>query len=56
MSKPPIPIDRRVEIYATADGDVRLDVPIDRETVWLSLSQMAELYGQPAAPGGGTSQ
>ena len=38
------------------DGDVRLDVPIDRETVWLSLSQMAELYGQPAAPGGGTSQ
>ena len=33
-------------IYEGADGDVRLDVRFDRETVWLSLSQMARLFGR----------
>lgn len=31
-------------LYETEDGSFRLDVPTDRETVWLSLNQMAGLF------------
>lgn len=33
-------------VYEAPDGEVRVDVRLDRETVWLSLSQMAELFGR----------
>ncbi len=32
-----------IEIYQTADGQTRVDVRFDQETVWLSQAQMAEL-------------
>jgi prophage maintenance system killer protein len=35
-----------IVLYQTADGEVRLDVRLERETVWLSLSQIAELFGR----------
>ena len=35
-----------VIVYAAPDGEVRVDVRLDRETVWLSLSQMTELFGR----------
>jgi prophage maintenance system killer protein len=35
-----------VVFYEAPDGRVRLDVRLERETVWLSLSQMAELFGR----------
>lgn len=35
-----------VVLYEAPDGRVRLDVRLERETVWLSLSQMAELFGR----------
>jgi len=35
-----------VTVYETADGEVRVDVRLERETVWLSLNQMAELFGR----------
>lgn len=31
-------------IYATKDGQTQIDVTFDKETVWLSLDQMAELF------------
>jgi len=35
-----------VLVYETPDGEVRVDVRLDRDTVWLSQEQMAELFGQ----------
>ena len=31
-------------LYQTDDGRTRIDVRLDKETVWLSLNQMAELF------------
>lgn len=31
-------------IYQTADGDTKIDVRMENETVWLSIDQMAELF------------
>jgi hypothetical protein len=33
-----------VIIYQTEDGSLQIDVQFDKETVWLSLNQMAELF------------
>ncbi|MGP0595263.1 RhuM family protein [Nitrospira sp. T9] len=35
-----------VLLYEAPDGQVRVDVRLERETVWLSLTQMAELFGR----------
>jgi prophage maintenance system killer protein len=35
-----------VVFYRSSDGRVHLDVKLDKETVWLSLNQMAELFGR----------
>jgi len=35
-----------VVVYTTPDGEVRVDVRLEQETVWLSLNQMAELFGR----------
>lgn len=32
------------ELYLSPDGEVRLDVPLDRDTVWLSQAQLSELF------------
>ncbi len=34
-----------VVVYEAKDGDIRVDVRLANETVWLSLKQMAELFG-----------
>ena len=31
-------------IYRTKDGQTKLDVKLENETIWLSLDQMAELF------------
>ncbi|MBI3448147.1 MAG: virulence protein RhuM/Fic/DOC family protein [Acidobacteria bacterium] len=33
-----------VVVYQAPDGEVRVDVRLDRDTVWLSLNQMADLF------------
>jgi len=33
-------------IYRNPDGDVRLDVRLEDETVWLTQTHMAELFGK----------
>jgi len=35
-----------VVLYTTPDGEVRVDVRLEQETVWLSLNQVAELFGR----------
>ena len=35
-----------VVVYQAPDGEVRVDVRFDRETVWLTQQQMAELFGR----------
>ncbi len=38
--------DDKVVVYETPDGEMRVDVRLDRETVWLTQRQMAELFGR----------
>lgn len=35
-----------VDIYTAKDGHIELNVTIDGETVWLSMSQMVDLFGR----------
>lgn len=35
-----------VAVYQAADGSARVDVRLDRETVWLTQEQMSELFGR----------
>jgi len=37
--------NNQIQLYQTAEGDVRLDVTLEQETVWLSQVQMADLFG-----------
>ena len=34
-----------IAVYESGEGEVRVDVRLDRETVWLSQRQMAEVFG-----------
>ena len=36
--------DKSIAIYKTADGDIHLDVKIEKETIWLNLNQIAKLF------------
>ena len=36
--------DSKITIYETEDGQTRLQVKIEGETVWLTQDQMAELF------------
>ncbi len=33
-------------IYESKDGNIKLDVNLENETVWLSLEQMSKLFGR----------
>ena len=35
----------QIEIYRSADGNIELNVKLEDDTVWLTQSQMAELFG-----------
>ncbi len=36
--------DNQIVIYQTSDGQAKIDVRLEEETVWLSLNQMADLF------------
>lgn len=36
--------DNQIIIYQTEDGQTKIDVTVEKETVWLTQSQMAELF------------
>lgn len=37
-------LKNNIIIYTSEDGQIKVDVPIDGETVWLTQKQMAELF------------
>ena len=37
-------MNNELVIFETKDNDIKLDVPIDRDTVWLTQAQMTELF------------
>ena len=39
-------MNNSIEIYSSQDGSVQLNVKLENETVWLTQSQMAELFGK----------
>ena len=40
------PAGGEILLYEAPDGQVRVDVRLEQETVWLSLNQMADLFGR----------
>jgi len=44
MNRAPDEPTGEIAVYETPDGEVRVDVRLDRETVWLSISRIAELF------------
>ena len=36
----------QIILYQSEDGRTKLDVRLDRQTVWLSQKQLTELYGK----------
>ena len=46
MSGTSVPPGGAVAIFAAPDGEVRLDVRLEQETVWLTLNQMADLFAR----------
>jgi len=39
-------MSQQIEIYTSADGQAQLRVALDKDTVWLTQAQMAELFGK----------
>lgn len=39
-------MQHQIQIYTSQDGKVSLNVSLDRDTVWLTQAQMAELFGK----------
>ena len=39
-------MDNAIEIYCSQDGSIQLNVKLENDTVWLTQSQMAELFGR----------
>ncbi|WP_417545035.1 virulence RhuM family protein [Marinobacter sp.] len=37
--------EQQVRIFTSSDGQARLEVALDEETVWLNQAQLAELFG-----------
>ena len=46
MNNSNISMNNSIEIYRSQDGSVQLNVKLENETVWLTQSQMAELFGR----------
>ena len=46
MTAPPITPRGEVILYEAPDGQVRVDVRLDHDTVWLTQEQMGQLFGR----------
>ena len=46
MSSADVTLGGEVLVYQAPDGQVRVDVRLEQDTVWLSLNQLAELFGR----------
>jgi len=45
MGKEFTPQDSQIILYSSTDGQVKVEVFLQNETVWLTLNRMAELFG-----------
>jgi hypothetical protein len=45
MTDKNLPLQNEIILYATPDGNVRIEVVFEDETFWLSQKKMAELFG-----------
>lgn len=41
---------QQIEIYQTDDGQTQIDVRFEQDTIWLSQTQMAELFIKTVTP------
>ncbi len=39
-------MENQIEIYKSPDNKIELQVPFDKDTVWLSQGQMADLFAR----------
>lgn len=46
MNSPTVPATANNAVFISPDGDVTVDVHLGEETVWLSLNQIADLFGR----------
>ena len=46
MNNSNVSMNNSIEIYRSQDGSVQLNVKLENDTVWLTQSQMAELFGR----------
>jgi len=46
VSSADVTLGGEVLVYQAPDGQVRVDVRLEQDTVWLSLNQLAELFGR----------
>ncbi len=37
---------KQIEIYQSDDGQTQIEVRLEKDTLWLSQAQMAELFGK----------
>src|ERR1035437_6729104 len=44
-AKEPAPLHHEIILYATPDGNVRVEVLFESESFWLTQKKMAELFG-----------
>ena len=44
LKEPPASYGGEIVLYQAPDGSVKLDVRLERDTIWLSLNQMALLF------------
>lgn len=44
LKEPPAAYGGKIVLYQAPDGSVKLDVRLERETIWLNQKQMAELF------------
>ena len=45
MTKEIQPTDTQFLLYQTIEGNIRIETRMQNETVWLTINQMAELFG-----------
>nr|WP_245872560.1 hypothetical protein [Avibacterium endocarditidis] len=39
-------MQNQIEIYQSQDGSTQVEVQFNQDTVWLSLQQMADIFGR----------
>ena len=46
MGKETMIENKQIEIYQSEDGQIQIQVSLEKDTIWLSQAQMAELFNK----------